>query len=213
MNILVLAATSFEIAPLLKWRESSKTKDSVDCLITGPGIFFTTLQVLQKIHDKSYDFIIHAGIAGAFPKDISIGSVFQVESECFADFGAMDHEKFLDIFSLGLLDPNQKPFQNGALINPYYYPRLPKAKSVTVNCASGNQEGIDRIQSLYHPDLESLEGAASTYICLSRNIPFIQIRSVSNRVEPRNRAAWNIPLAIENLNQSLIQLLEDFKQD
>ena len=34
-------------------------------------------------------------------------------------------------------------------------------------------------------------------------VPAVQIRAVSNFVEPRNRDAWNIGLAIENLELSL----------
>jgi futalosine hydrolase len=41
-------------------------------------------------------------------------------------------------------------------------------------------------------------------------IPCIQLRAVSNYVEKRNKDAWNIPLAIENLNKQLIAIINDF---
>jgi futalosine hydrolase len=36
-------------------------------------------------------------------------------------------------------------------------------------------------------------------------IPCIQLRSISNYVEPRNRSNWNIPLAIKALNDYLLE--------
>ncbi|WP_431199504.1 hypothetical protein ACRQ5D_10000 [Mucilaginibacter sp. P25] len=39
------------------------------------------------------------------------------------------------------------------------------------------------------------------------NVPGMQIRAVSNYVEKRNREAWNIGLAIKNLNTFAIDLV------
>ena len=54
-----------------------------------------------------------------------------------------------------------------------------------------------------------MEGAAFFYVCLVKNIKFIQIRSVSNFVEERNKKAWKIPLAIENLNKELKNIINN----
>ena len=53
-----------------------------------------------------------------------------------------------------------------------------------------------------------MEGAAFFYACLMMQVPFLEIRSISNHVEPRNRAAWDIPLAIGQLNEVLIGMLK-----
>jgi len=55
--------------------------------------------------------------------------------------------------------------------------------------------------------VESMEGAAFFYACLMAEVPFLEIRSISNFVEPRNRDAWDLPLAIGNLNQVLAEIL------
>jgi futalosine hydrolase len=54
-----------------------------------------------------------------------------------------------------------------------------------------------------------MEGAAFFYSCAQAGLPSIQLRAISNWVEPRNRDAWNIPLAISNLNQTIAQLLSE----
>jgi futalosine hydrolase len=55
-----------------------------------------------------------------------------------------------------------------------------------------------------------MEGAAVFYTCNIMNTPSIQIRSVSNHIEPRNKANWNIPLAIKALNDYLIEFIQEY---
>jgi futalosine hydrolase len=66
------------------------------------------------------------------------------------------------------------------------------------------------ISERYHPDIETMEGAAFFYVCSRENIPFLAIRAVSNKVELRNREKWNIPLAINNLSEKFGELLLSF---
>jgi len=58
------------------------------------------------------------------------------------------------------------------------------------------------------PQLESMEGAAFFYACTQAGVPCLQIRAVSNYVEKRNRDAWQIGLAIKNLNSFAAEFLE-----
>ena len=44
-----------------------------------------------------------------------------------------------------------------------------------------------------------MEGAAFFYACLFEGITCSQIRTISNRVEKRNRDNWDIPLAVKDL--------------
>ncbi|HET8963083.1 MAG TPA: hypothetical protein VFM99_04255, partial [Chitinophagales bacterium] len=82
-------------------------------------------------------------------------------------------------------------------------------KSITVNTVHGKLESIHAIKRRLDPDTESMEGFAFFYACRFFNIPFYQIRTVSNFVEPRNKSNWNIPLAVENLNKVLIKAIKE----
>jgi futalosine hydrolase len=53
-----------------------------------------------------------------------------------------------------------------------------------------------------------MEGAALHYMGRDLNIPFIQIRAVSNYVGERNKAKWEMQEAIYNLNETLLQYLD-----
>ena len=55
-----------------------------------------------------------------------------------------------------------------------------------------------------------MEGAALFYVCLHEQIPFLEIRAISNYVELRDPTKWDIPLAIENLTDELFRFLRKF---
>jgi futalosine hydrolase len=53
-----------------------------------------------------------------------------------------------------------------------------------------------------------MEGAAFHYVCLLEKAPFAQVRAISNYVETRDKSKWQIPTAIQSLNQWAISFLE-----
>ena len=55
-----------------------------------------------------------------------------------------------------------------------------------------------------------MECAALHYVCLQQNVPFLQIRSVSNEVGERDKSKWKIKEAVENLNNELIKILNNY---
>ena len=54
-----------------------------------------------------------------------------------------------------------------------------------------------------------MEGAAAAHVALHYGIPFLEIRGASNLVGPRNRNAWNLPLAFENSCTCLMAVLQE----
>jgi futalosine hydrolase len=126
--------------------------------------------------------------------------------------GAEDHTKHLDIFGMGLQDADKAPFTNQRLSTPitriHNHIQLPQVSGITVNMVSGNEQTIARLTARYAATTESMEGAALHYVCLMEQVPFAQVRCISNYIEPRNRNAWDIPLAVGNLNNWLVKFVE-----
>lgn len=56
-----------------------------------------------------------------------------------------------------------------------------------------------------------MEGAAVAYCAMQFGIPWVEIRSISNRIERRDKSKWNIPLSIKNLNDELKNFIESIK--
>jgi len=60
----------------------------------------------------------------------------------------------------------------------------------------------------FHPEVETMGGAAFLYGCLIEKIPCVQIRAISNFVEVRDKSRWNIPLAVKNLTTATLEILD-----
>ncbi len=225
MYILIVAATSLEIKPLLENLTFTAQKESnlhtykyrefdIDILITGIGMVATAYYMGKTLQSFNYDVAINAGIAGCFDKNIALGEVLNIASDCFSELGSDNGEYFLSLIDLKLIEENSFPFNNMELINDSVFQssiinQITKAKGITVNTIHGNEDAIAKITKLFNPLTESMEGAAFMYACMLQNLKHIQIRSISNYVEKRNKASWNIPLAIKNLNTSLIAILDE----
>ena len=225
MTILLVSATPFEILPVQDWLNThfasseegvfQKNGLTVRILVTGVGITATAWNLGRYLAVHQPDLALNVGIAGAFDRSLQLGDVVHVISERFGDLGVEESDgRFSDLFELGLQESSEPPFVNGLLYNPAAaeYRFLPPVKGLTVNKVHGSQASIDAIRQKY-PDaqVESMEGAAFFYACLQSLIPFLQIRSISNYVEPRNRAGWQLGLAIEALNAALVEMIQSLE--
>src|SRR6185312_1767540 len=208
MNLLLVAATKFEIAPFLK------EKNDADILITGVGIPATVFHLVKKISEKKYDLVIQVGIAGTFNDDLNLTDVVQVSKDTFGDLGIQENGNFLTLFDMGFFQKNDFPFTDGWLINSYPFFKknhLPLAKGITVNKIGDATFQNKMIREKFSPDVESMEGAAFHYVCLLEKINFLQLRAISNRVGERDKSKWKLKESIENLNKELLNIIENLK--
>lgn len=207
MKILLVAATNAEISLLADhFRLSGETfmkTEKFDLLITGVGMTATAFALGKHLSDR-YHLVVNLGIAGSFDPGIALGTVLNVVEDDFAELGAEDHEKFLPIEELGFGKSTYHAYNN--LLHPSLS-GLKKVKGITVNTVHGNKKSIEAVKTRLQPITESMEGAAVLYSCEQAGIPCLQIRSISNYVEPRNRENWKIGLAIKNLNEWTIGFL------
>lgn len=211
MKVLIVAATEAEIMPLIS-RKNSPVKQ-VEVLITGAGMVATAFSLTKHLQSNKYDFVLQAGICGCFDTNFSLGDLLFVSSDQYGDLGAEDHNNYLDIFELGLLEKNVAPYTDGKLHTPLLQVHdsilLPHVSGLTVNSVSGNEQTIKRRSEKYQCTTESMEGAAFHYVCLQERIPFAQVRAVSNYIIPRDKSQWKIKEAIINLNDWLIGFLKN----
>lgn len=216
MKILIVAATRFEIAPLLGQMKSVRDaggklifslfeEHEIDFLVTGAGMVATAFYSGKTLND-TYDAAFNIGICGSFNRNLTIGDVVNVYEDCFSELGAENDLEFITLQELDLEGVtsviNNKYGSLNAVIE-----MLPKVNGITVNKVHGNELSIEKTFAKFHPMVESMEGAAFMFACEVEDIPYVQIRAISNYVEKRNKEAWNIPLAIENLNKKMLEIL------
>lgn len=207
MRLLIVAATEEEIKPFLSRGGFGHPQCSV--LITGVGMVATAYRLGAYLASHPVDAIMNVGIAGSFEYDLPLGSVVRVASDAFSELGAENGKEFLDIDQLGF--GTQRFAENTVGLNKLgTLDSLRQVRGITVNTVHGNLYSISRIYERMQPEVESMEGAAVFYCAEQMNIPCVQVRSISNRVETRDTAAWMIPLAIEKLNKWLMAFCEEF---
>jgi len=190
MKILLVAATKEEII-------EEKFKDC-DMMVTGVGMVNTTFSLTKRLSKKSYDLVINMGVAGSFSDEIKIGDVVEVIEDILSEIGFENGNSFSEFINFSI----ENSFKVGEKTN------LKKAKGITVNTVHGNKKTITEIVKRLNPDVESMEGAACFMACEQFEIPCIQIRAVSNKVEKRNTENWDLSLAISNLNTEVEKIID-----
>ena len=204
MQILLIAATEIEIAPVL-----SKGLFA-DTLITGVGVPQTMYHLGKRVHQIDYDLVIQAGIAGSFSEKNNLGDCVIVKQDGFADVGIYEKNNFNSVFDMEFTAKDNFPYQNGWLVNNHTIIEtieLKKVKAITINMISDQADMAALFIKKYQPDVESMEGAALHYICLQENIPFLQLRSISNFVGERDKSKWRMKEAINNLSVEVKRLI------
>jgi futalosine hydrolase len=200
MKILVAAAT-------LKELQFINRRDNVTVANTGIGIASTVYHLTRLLKTK-YDLVLNIGIAGSFSEKLHVGEVVAVYSETFGDFGVAGKNGFSTCFEENIISADMFPYSNGVLMSENAWKissdlSIPVVKGITNNTVSGEENLIQRMKDKFSPEIETMEGAAFFYVCLMENVPFVEIRSISNMVESRDKNKWNIPLAIKNLSDKI----------
>lgn len=212
MNILLCAATPHE---LRGWHTqgdvyadvqdvlNNPTEHRLRAVATGVGVAPTALRLAQLA--PAYDMVVNVGLAGAYNPQLALGDVVRVAHEALADYGIDDNGQFVPLHLSGLSAYAPAPIELRSPLCPH----LPAVRAITVSTASGSLAIIRSHTAHWHPDIETMEGAAVALACLQSNVELLCLRAISNRVEPRNPSAWNIALALSNLHRETALMLSN----
>jgi len=215
MNILLAAATPFEIASFAAAGDVTlHGNDRLHICITGVGLMAATYKLIESIGKHRPDFVLQAGVAGAFPHSgFRTGDMVFVARELLGDCGTEEGNLFQDVFDIGLVEADSFPFDQKYIINPIEGLAakidLPEATGLTVHTVSGSDKTALMRAEKYRADVESMEGAALHYVCRQQHIPFAQVRCISNRVERRDKSKWEMEKALRRLNDWLSAFLQE----
>lgn len=238
MNILITAAEQEELDCALRaYREVSGKFEpyapkggnipKMAFHLTGIGAtqacHKVTGEILRGIiKGEPYDVVANIGIAGSYDMDaFPIGSAAVISQEHFGDLGFETTDGFRDLFQYGILEKDGFPYTGGALVRqrlPYSHiekalDRYGNATGVTVQTVTGDPTKVAELCKRFSPHIESMEGAAVYYAALQENVPFFELRTVSNAVGERNRKNWDIPAALEKLEECCREIMKGiFKQ-
>lgn len=190
------------------------SQGNCELLVTGVGGAAMSWSLQKRFSSGETPLlVINAGIAGSYSPSITPGHVVLTLSDCFADMGVDDNGTFLSLFRANMADPERWPFSGGRIhCRGKWFDmlskRYPSVTGATVNMTSGSEAVIDRIRNAWDPAIETMEGAWFAYACAQSDVEWLQVRAVSNMVEPRNLKKWNIPLALTKLEEAMAEILK-----
>ncbi|MFG2209175.1 futalosine hydrolase [Streptomyces sp. NPDC048638] len=180
---------------------------AVDVLAAGVGpagaaAGTATALTAAALADEPYGLVVSAGIGGGFAPHAPLGSVVVAAQIVAADLGAETPDGFAPVTELGF----------GTVVH-HPDPALVKAVAavagglagtvVTVSTATGTAARRAELAAR-HPGVlaEAMEGFGVAEAAAAHGVPVLEIRTVSNAVGPRDRAAWRIGEALAALTDA-----------
>ncbi|MFF4168774.1 futalosine hydrolase [Streptomyces sp. NPDC001744] len=161
----------------------------------------------DRDRDRPYDLVVSAGIAGGFQPSAPPGSVVVSSAIVAADLGAETPDGYLSVEELGFgRSAHPVPAAlTGRIAGVLAAGGLPCAVApvLTVSTVTGTARRAAELAER-HPGAaaEAMEGFGVAEAAAAYGVPVVELRTVSNAVGPRDRAAWRIGDALEALRHT-----------
>ena len=200
MRLLIVTAVAAEADAVRAGLAAGHLADvTVEPVGVGPAAAAAgTARLLAEASGIPYSAVISAGIAGGFPHRAEVGATVIGTRSIAADLGAESPDGFLPIERLGFgsstrdADPELLERLAAAL------PDAVVGDILTLATVTGTAATAERLAAA-HPAAvaEAMEGFGAA--TAAAHLPFVELRTVSNPVGPRDRAAWRLPEALAAL--------------
>jgi futalosine hydrolase len=169
------------------------------------------------------------GSGGAYDlPGVEISDVALASEEILGDEGVATISSWqpLDAIGIPLIDSTVTPIFNRMEVDPLELkrsrqlfgewerilpaPRIHVGPFVTVSAVSGSAARARLLSNRYRALCENMEGGAVAQICLRYQVPFLEIRGLSNRAGDRKKKRWQLGKALNNCQYALLYLLENW---
>ncbi len=215
MRVLVLAATPLE-ADLL-------TQADATVIVTGIGAVNTAHALTRALLSGDRPtLVIQTGIAGAYvPAGVPVGAVLLADEDMYGDVGVITPGGWYPADEIGI------PLVPASAAHPARFNRFPlcadlvrraaaiggpaltsTGRFLTLAQVTGVRALGDALHARFGALCESMEGAAGAQVCAAYDVPFLEVRGVSNLVVDRDRAAWRIREAAEAAQHVVLRLVD-----
>jgi futalosine hydrolase len=178
--------------------------DGLTVIATGAGPAAAATGAAWVLASEPYKLAVSVGIGGGFAPHAPIGSVVVATRVVAADLGADSPEGFLPIEDLGFAPRVEQPDESwservGSALSEAGL-HVVTGAVLTVATVTGTAERTAELQAR-HPDAaaEGMEGFGVASAATMAELPFVEIRAISNLVGPRDREAWRIGEALDVL--------------
>lgn len=234
--LLIIAATRLETSLLRKQIKFSKTSEpelfsgeisegrQLILLHTGIGPTSTAINLTRFLERETPRAILMIGCGGSYPHSgLKIGDLALATEEIFGDLGVMTDQKFLplDEMDIPITPP---PVQRVQLNSPLQKPsaellrtsiertpiQLTCGPFVTVSTCSGQPQLSRDLESRTGGICENMEGAAAAQVCALYQVPFLELRGISNPTGTRDPEKWDLKRGAEAAQWGAVQILNNW---
>ena len=201
-RLLVVTAVAAERDAILGALAAVEAGLDVDVMIGGVGPAASAAAASAALARQAADIVISAGIGGGFAP-AEVGGIAVASSIVFADLGAETPDGFGHI-SLLRLGPAQYDVPPALAVQVADRTGGHMGTILTVATVTGTAATATELSERY-PDAiaEGMEGAGIAAAATLHEVPFAEIRAISNLVGPRDRPSWRIPEALAALGTGL----------
>ncbi len=201
-------------------------KIPIKVIVTGPCIVNAVQSVTAVIENIKPDLIIQTGCGGAFyEKGLKLGDICIASEEIDAQLGIESErddffirelpfflykkgkEKVRAIYpadldlSCAAVEILNKKFSDDTTIM--------RGGFLTVSTITATNRRAKQLFDFFNcPCIENMEGAAAAYTAMLYDIPFLEVRCVSNLVGKRDIDKWDLKKAFEKGNIAVYEILK-----
>ncbi len=172
------------------------------------------LTLLLAAWEGAPQLVLQAGVAGAFEgSGLEPGDLVVASEEAYSDTGSSSPQGWLSAKDLGLpiaviggeegggvfrlagdlIEKVVLLLQDASVRSGTGRPlRVVSGRCVTSSRVTGNKAEADLVRERWEALAESMEGAAAAHVCALHEVPFLELRGISNMVTDRDRAAWRL---------------------
>lgn len=163
--------------------------------------------------------VISAGLAGTYaPQELPVGTAALANEENFPEYGlAAGGSVSTEGFAFYQYEDADIAIMNNIRLAPHtaleamglFASSLPEAPMATVSGCSATLEQARRVRARTGALAENMEGFALALACkhcsafFSREVPFAEIRAISNAAGCRPPDTWNLDLALTSLGKAV----------
>lgn len=210
LGILVVTSVSAERDAVLRGLGGD---ERFEVLVGGVGPVAAAASTARALAKSGYELVICAGIAGGFAGLAEMGSIVVASEIIAADLGAQTPDGFCSLDELGFGSARIEVDSTSAtrLIAALYAAGIKAVAGpiLTLSTVTGTaQTAAELAVRVPGAAAEAMEGFGVATAAKACGVPVLEIRSVSNMVGPRDRAAWRIKEALEALEAASSVLAE-----
>lgn len=210
MRVLVMTAVAVERDAVCR---GLRGDSRFDVMLADVGPIAAAARTAAILATTDYELVVSMGIAGGFVGQAAVGSIAVASEIVAADLGAETPDGFQSLDELGFgftrigVEAHLADRVTEALRSAGH--PVSMGPILTVSTVTGSAVTAAALAERVPGTIaEAMEGFGIASAAHYRSIPVLEIRSISNPIGPRDRAAWRIKDALEALEVASSILLE-----